>query len=840
MSRMVLNNAGTVWWAAALGLICIALGGSARADVAPDPAAAAFFETKVRPVLAEHCFKCHSTRSEKVKGDLYLDSREGLLRGGELGHVVTPGEPDKSLLVDAISYQAELKMPPTGRLKPQEIADLTKWVQMGAPWPGAAGPTPPAKKATNEKADALKARLNHWAWQPVKAVEPPAVKDAGWVRNPIDRFVLAKLEGAGLKPALPADKRVLIRRAYYDLIGLPPKPEAVEAFVNDPAPDAYEKLIDSLLENPHYGEKWGRHWLDLVRYAETNSYERDNAKPNIWRYRDYVIRSFNEDKPYDRFLKEQLAGDELPDADRNPDNFIATGFYRLGIWDDEPADREQHRADQLDDIVTTIGNVMLGVTIDCARCHDHKIDPVPQKDYYRLTAFLQNLTDFQNGAGQDERAFFAPDREGGREEYERKLSAYNERVRVARAAVEEMQRDYNQLVEGEQPDASKRKPIEVDGARVLGEERFRQYKRLVRALQKAQQEEPDVDKALVASERGPTAPETFLMMRGSAHALGDKVEPGFLTALGGGDAVLPKPAPGAKTSGRRTILADWIASGENRQTARVMANRIWQYHFGRGIVRSSNDFGMKGEPPTHPELLDWLAKEFVARGWSMKSMHRLLMTSSAYRMSSQGDATALAKDPRNDLFWRFDMRRLTAEELRDSVLATNGTLNVEMFGPSVYPPIPKEVLAGQSVPGKGWFTSGPEDAARRSVYIHVKRSLRVPIIEAFDGAETDKSCPVRFVTVQPTQALSMVNGSFMNDEAAKLAKRVAKEAAGDTRSQVALAVKLVTQRPAKDAEIERGLKLIDELLKQDKASPETAMKYFCLVALNLNEFVYLD
>jgi hypothetical protein len=839
MSGMALNIAGTRWRLVAFGLLWLAFSGVARADVATDPAAVAFFETKVRPLLAEHCFKCHSTTAAKLKGDLYLDSREGLLRGGELGQVVTPREPDKSLLIDAIGYQAELKMPPTGRLQPQEIADLTKWVEMGAPWSGVAGPTPPAKKASSEKTDALKARLNHWAWQPVKAVDPPVVKESAWVRNPIDRFILAKLEASNLKPAPPADKRVLIRRAYYDLIGLPPTPSAVEAFADDSAPDAYEKLVESLLDNPHYGEKWGRYWLDLVRYAETNSYERDNAKPNIWRYRDYVIRSFNDDKPYDRFLKEQLAGDELPDADKNPDNFIATGFYRLGIWDDEPADKEQHRADQLDDIVTTIGNVMLGVTIDCARCHDHKIDPVPQKDYYRLTAFLTNLTDYQNGGARDERAFFAPDKEGGREEFERKSAAHSERVRAARLAVEEVQRDYNQLVEGEQPDASKRKSIEVDGSRVLGEARFRRYKQLVKALQKAEQEEPDADKALVVAERGPTAPDTFVMLRGSAHALGDKVEPGFLTPLGGGDAVIPKPAPGAKTSGRRTVLANWIASPDNRQTARVMANRIWQYHFGRGIVRSSNDFGMKGDPPTHPELLDWLAKEFVARGWSMKSMHRLLMTSSAYRMSSVGDPAALAKDPRNDLFWRFDMRRLTAEELRDSVLATNGTLNLDMFGPSVYPSIPRAVLAGQSVPGKGWYTSDPEKAARRSVYIHVKRSLRVPIIEAFDGAETDKSCPVRFVTVQPTQALSMVNGSFMNDEAAKLAKRVTKEA-WDTRSQVALALKLVTQRPAKDAEVERGLRLIDELMKQEKASPETAMKYFCLVALNLNEFVYLD
>jgi hypothetical protein len=382
--------------------------------------------------------------------------------------------------------------------------------------------------------------------------------------------------------------------------------------------------------------------------------------------------------------------------------------------------------------------------------------------------------------------------------------------------------------------------LRKEGTRVLGEKRYNEYLDLRRRL-RASHFPKGAATALAVTEAGPKAPETFVHLRGNAHAPGAKVEPGFPEVLAASSPAIPEPPPGAKSSGRRIVLANWIASAQNPIAARVMANRLWQFHFGRGIVRSPNNFGLQGDKPTHPELLDWLASEFVAQGWKMKAMHRLIMTSSAYRMASfGGDARAAAADPHNDLLWRFDLRRLTAEELRDSILAVNGTLNAQMFGPSVYPPIPKDVLAGQSVPGKGWDTSAPDQAARRSIYVHVKRSLRLPILQSFDAAEPDTSCPVRFVTVQPTQALGTLNSEFLNQEAANFAARLKREAGDDPKKQVALALRLVTCRAPADAEIARGVGLIDALSKKEAAGPDVALKYFCLLALNLNEFVYVD
>jgi cytochrome c553 len=696
--------------------------------------------------------------------------------------------------------------------------------------------------AKNSSPDVESSR-GFWSFRPVVRPEAPKVRDAAWVRNPIDAFVLAGLEEKGFAPAPAADKAQLLRRAYYDLTGLPPTPAEVDAFLADASPDAYEKVVDRLLASPRYGEKWGRHWLDLVRYAETNSYERDNAKPNAWRYRDYVIRAFNEDKPYDRFVKEQLAGDEMPEAATSADPVIATGYYRLGIWDDEPSDPVQHRYDGLDDIVATTGQVFLGLTVDCARCHDHKLDPIPQKDYYKLLAFFHNINPFKNGGPTDEAPAVM---EGAdREAFEQQIKELAKQREQLRGLVEEAELNFKQLLEG-QPG---REPVLLadlpdllrkEGTRVLGEKRYNEYLDLRRRL-RASHFPKGAATALAVTEAGPKAPETFVHLRGNAHAPGAKVEPGFPEVLAASSPAIPEPPPGAKSSGRRIVLANWIASAQNPIAARVMANRLWQFHFGRGIVRSPNNFGLQGDKPTHPELLDWLASEFVAQGWKMKAMHRLIMTSSAYRMASfGGDARAAAADPHNDLLWRFDLRRLTAEELRDSILAVNGTLNAQMFGPSVYPPIPKDVLAGQSVPGKGWDTSAPDQAARRSIYVHVKRSLRLPILQSFDAAEPDTSCPVRFVTVQPTQALGTLNSEFLNQEAANFAARLKREAGDDPKKQVALALRLVTCRAPADAEIARGVGLIDALSKKEAAGPDVALKYFCLLALNLNEFVYVD
>jgi hypothetical protein len=386
----------------------------------------------------------------------------------------------------------------------------------------------------------------------------------------------------------------------------------------------------------------------------------------------------------------------------------------------------------------------------------------------------------------------------------------------------------------------KRFIVQKEGQELLGKERFAQYKDLLKRLERLKKQEPPTEKCLCVTEQGRQAPETFVMIRGNPHIKGDTITPGFPVILGGEEAKIPAAAASAATSGRRSVLADWIVSTDNPLTARVIANRIWQNHFGRGIVRSPNDFGLQGTRPTHPELLDWLATELIAQGWRFKALHKLILTSNAYKMSSRGNEKALAADPANDMIWRFDMRRLSAEEIRDSILAVSGNLNKKMYGPPVYPEIPKEVLHGQSQPGRGWGKSSPEEAARRSIYVHVKRSLLLPILESFDVAETDRSTPVRFATTQPTQALAMLNGKFFNDQAAIFAQRLKKEAGGDLADQVRLALCLANARQPADAEIQRGTKLIESLLTQDGATPDEALRLYCLLVLNLNEFVYLD
>ena len=723
------------------------------ADPVPSTGQVEFFEKRIRPLLADACHRCHSADSDPLKGGLRLDSKAGLMKGGENGAVIVPGHPEQSRLIEAIGWEnPDFQMPPRRRLTAAQIADLTDWIRDGAPWPAS---TSTNSTASARPVDAAARARQHWSFRPVQSVAPPtpATPSTGQAVHPIDAFVHARLAQANLQPPPPANPRSLIRRVTYDLTGLPPSPEEVEAFAADPSDAAWEQLIERLLNSPHYGEKWGRHWLDLVRFAETNSYETDEAKPNAWRYRDYVIRAFNRDTPYDRFIREQLAGDELPDG--GDDGIVATGFYRLGIWDNDPADKELARFDQLDDIVATTSQVFLGLTVDCARCHDHKIDPIPQRDYYSLLSFFENLQPYRNGGATDE----VPLTDGG--------------------------------------------------------------------------------KALAVTEAGTAPKKTFLLRRGNPGSPGDEAHPAFLTVLDPPRPEVTVPA-GQRSSGRRLALANWIASVDNRLTTRVLVNRVWQHHFGRGLVRTPSDFGLQGLPPTHPELLDWLARDFVENGWSLKRLHRRILTSRTYRATATASADALRLDPSNDLFSRFDMRRLTAEEIRDSSIWVSGDGNPRMFGPGVYIPLPKEVLASQSVPGKGWGKSPPEDHVRRSIYVHVKRSLLSPVLLGFDLAETDRSTPVRFATTQPTQALGMLNGTFFNERAAALARRARREAGPSTEAQVRRVLQLVTTRPPTADDISRGTALIQTLISSDGVTPDAAFNAFCLLALNLSEFLYLD
>ncbi len=804
-------------------------------------AAGELFETRVLPVLREHCFSCHG-EGDKVRGGLVMTNRADLIAGGDSGEAIDLESPEDSLLLEAITYDS-YEMPPDGQLPDADIEAITQWVRAGAPWKG----TEMARDVDENHAGVPQVNeetKQWWSYQPVPRPQPPALDDP-WVQNEIDAFILKKLDNAGLQPNPQADRRALIRRACYDLTGLPPEPDEIASFVADDSPDAWENLVDRLLASPQYGEKWGRHWLDIVRYAESNSYERDGTKPFVWRYRDYVIRAFNDDKPYDQFLIEQLAGDEMNNV--TPERIIATGYYRLGRWDDEPVDPKQAWYDDMDDVLATTSQAMLGMTINCARCHDHKIDPVPQADYYRMLAFFRNVRRY--GVRAHETVVDASVRviapQEAREKYRAEMEQYHADVQDNRRAlevIEEIVKEDFIPVEHEEfkHEMNRVRLVRARAGKVITNEQADQYAALFEEMKRLRRSKPAaLESALCVKETGVDPEDTFVLVRGNPHVEGEQVDPGFPSVLSPPEPEIEVPVEGQST-GRRMALARWIASPDNPLTARVMVNRIWQHHFGRGIVRSSSDFGFQGTLPTHPQLLDWLASEFVARDWSIKAMHKLVMMSAAYRMSSAFSQQAYDVDPLNDNFWRFDMRRLTAEEIRDSILAVNGTLNRDsMFGPGIFPKLPDEVLQGQSMPGQGWGKSSRQDRNRRSVYIHIKRSLPVPLMASFDVADPDSPCPVRFNTVQPTQALGMINSQFIAEQATAFSKYLKLEVPDDLRGQISLALTRVLQREPTTTEIDRGVAFVNHV-HTTGTDPEQALKQFCLIALNLNEFLFLD
>ncbi len=829
---------------------------AATTATAAEKSDAEFFEQDVLPILEAKCLKCHGTGP--LEGELSLVGRKAILKGGEGGEIVDLKKPAESRLLVAIGYEDEFfQMPPTGKISPKQIAVLTEWVTRGVPFPEKIAEELGNREPEHAAPPTVNAETrSHWSFQKVQRPEVPKVADDTWPTNDVDRFLLAKLEANGLHPAadlLAGDdvaKAKLLRRVHYDLTGLPPNPQQVEAFLAaEDAAAAYADVVDELLASPHYGEKWGRHWLDVVHYAETNSFERDNPKPEVWRYRDYVVSAFNQDKPFDKFVREQLAGDEI--ADPTLDSLVATGYFRLGLWDDESADPPQTRYDELDDFVTTTAQGMLGLTMNCSRCHDHKLDPIAQRDYYRFLAFFRDVESFQLGRdGMDKRfnvnGFHVDATHLATPELKKR---FGERARQLDERIATLTEQMNEIVEAVRPNLpggtrddilSESNQLRIvrgfvgKGVQPKQKNRFEQLHREREGLRRQQS---NIGLKVLGVRATKTPAETHVMARGNPHSPGDVVEPGIPEILGGG---VPDITPTDRSTGRRLALADWIASADNPLTARVFVNRLWQHHFGRGIVRTPNNFGLKGDAPTHPELLDWLAAEFVEGGWKIKRMHRLLVLSSAYRMDSSHDEAAFEKDPANDLFWRFEPRRLTAEEMRDSVLAVNGRLHREVGGPSVYPPIPALVLKGQSRPGSGWPVSPEPARYRRSVYIHVKRSLLHPLLEGFDFADTDNTCPIRFTTTQPTQALTMLNGEFTGDQATAFAQRLLTAHPDDLRAQVTKGLELVTQRPVEKDEIDRGVAFVESLKTEDKLDHQPALRTYCLLLLNLNEFVYVD
>jgi hypothetical protein len=836
----------------------LVVGARTRAVAAePDAAAIAHFEQHVRPLLAARCWKCHG--GEQQKASLRLDSADAMHTGGDSGPVVVPGDPERSPMITAVRYQDEPKMPPDGKLHETEIAALVTWVKGGAPWPAYADK--PVAPDGDSAAAALLAKSPRpgepdplWAFRPVVDPAPPGPQGSPQPAATIDRFIQAKLDEHGLTAAPAADRRTLVRRAYFDLLGLPPPVEEVEKFVADPSSDAFARLVDRLLASPHYGERWGRHWLDVARYADSGGYETDMYFRNAWRYRDYVVKSFNDDKPYDRFVQEQIAGDELWPDDlalggsyvmpkakvEHLEARIGTGLYTLGPQIHESnMDGKKLDYERLTDWADTTGSVFLGLTLGCARCHDHKFDPISQRDYYGLQAVF-----------------------AGSREVEIPL--------VNGMEIADFKQHYPRIVA-------------VDEARTA----YRLFEKRVagRTLTPAEEEEKRQLRDKIAAavlelpEAGASSPnDKFdgLMEIPTASVLGH-VDPPLVPAvhvLSRGDLDRPKRAVGPEipavlreaTNYRevfggpltsRKQLALWLTSADHPLTARVMVNRIWQWHFGTGLVATSNDFGKMGSPPSHPELLDWLARRFVESGYRVKHLHRLIMLSDAYqRASTYTQPGSAASDADNRYLWRANRRRLEAETLWDYIHATAGTLNARLGGRPVIPPLADDELSALREPWQWAVSADPREHTRRGLYLLVRRNFRFPMFEVFDSPINSVSSPGRDVTIVTPQTLWSLNNRRAWRQAQEFAARLVREAGSDCGTCVERAWSVALARAPSDTEKADAMHLID-MLAADAASapplenppadlaklpPERAagLAKLCLAIFNLNEFMFID
>ena len=804
---------------------------AAKADVSEDA---------VR-LLQERCVSCHG---EIQMSGLDVRSSEALLKGGQRGPSVVPGNAAASLLYQAVLHEGDLQMPMQGgRLTDEEVGVLGTWIDGGAVW------------STGLESDRGEM---WWSFQPVRR---PAVPEdsSGWSRNAIDRFLARRHVENQLKPVGEADRRTWIRRATYDLHGLPPSPEELRAFVEDSSPEAFENAIDRLLDSKRYGERWGRYWLDAVRYADTGGFETDIYFPDAWRYRDYVIKSFNDDKPFDQFVREQVAADEIWPDDielrgsydvseeklRHLEARIGTGLYTVGtVYHEAALNGHQLRYEWLVDAVDVTGEAFLGLTLSCARCHDHKFDPISQADYHRLMAFFEGseirripvankMTEFgyYSGYPRQLKVF----------EYQQALKALESKVR--QRVIDEISEGFDtETVAAQRIPRAKRTTeqqmkaapleralteaglLENPGGYVLElpytpDERDKR-KTLITELGEAAAEARFELATATVLGRAEVRYPVRMTARGDWRATGDEVEPAFPTALGDlGQSIDGK---------RRKALANWLADPTHPLVARVMVNRIWQGHFGRGLVETPNNFGLQGSAPSHPELLDWLAAEFVDRNWSVKQMHKLIMLSSAYRLNSGFDPSSAETDPENRYIWRMNRRRLDAENLRDAVLSVSGELNLKMGGRPVLPPLSAEARLGMWDRNDWPESLDPEEHKRRSVYIFAKRQFPYPMFKTFDAPDASASCGRRDVTTVAPQALTLLNSEFMLRSAQSFAARLAAE--NDPLRKVDLAWELALSRPPDMQERGAAVKMLAE------AGPEE----FSLMLFNLNEFVYVD
>jgi hypothetical protein len=735
-----------------LVLIGSSFGDSAQAPLSKslDPAGVRFFEQKIRPVLVEQCYSCHSASARKPRGQLLLDSRAGLLKGGASGPAIVPGKPRESLLIQALRHE-DLAMPPQGKLPPAVLADFERWVALGAPDPRDGVSTWAAKGID------LEAGRKFWAFQPPRHHEAPQVKDSNWCRGDVDRFVLAKLQGAGLQPVADADRVTLIRRVTIDLTGLPPTPAEIDAFVGDQRPDAFARVVDRLLASPHFGERWARHWLDVVRYADSNGKDENLTFHESWRYRDYVIRSFNQDRPVDQFLREQLAGDLLPAANQaqRDEQLIASGFLVLGpkmLFDRDPLKRKM---DVVDEQIDTLGRALLAMSVACARCHDHKFDPIPNADYYALAgvfASTRTLDGIKENNPLVSGWMVRPLGKNGEKlhavhlAHQHKREAVGEVVRKARA----------ELLRWEgHPEAA-------DAARQIAAARKR-LNELVAEERRLEATTPPSPALAMSVRDEDTAADIPINIRGNPHAPGPLVPRGFLRV------VSTSALPIAAGRSGRLELAQWVTARDHPLTARVFVNRVWMHLFGEGLVRSVDDFGAQGERPSHPELLDELAVRFMEEGWSVKRLIRTLVLSHTYQLAFREDAEGQRVDPENRLLWRANRRRLEAEVLRDAMLYVSSRLERTMTGSAV------ATLGEFATNNGGQGGIGTDQNLRRSVYLPVIRNDLPPLFEVFDFADPDVCTGKRNATIVATQALYLLNSSFVLDQARQAAERLLRE-----------------------------------------------------------------
>jgi hypothetical protein len=805
----------------------------------------------IKPLLKNKCYACHGP--VKQEAGLRLDAAQLLLAGGDDGKVVLPGESASSRLIARVSSpDMDERMPPEGAaLSNDEIALMQSWIDQGAVYP--------ADEVIAPKGDA------HWSFQPIQSVAVPAVSDKQWPIDAIDHFVLARLENRGWHPASQAEPHAILRRVYLDIIGLPPTIAEQDAFLKSPSAEAYRQLVRDLIDRKGYGERYARHWLDVVRYADSNGYERDGAKPEVWRYRDWVIRALNNDKPFDRFVIEQLAGDEMAAADG--ESVLATGYNRLGPWDDEPADFAVDRFDQLDDLVSTTSQAFFALTLGCARCHDHKFDPLSQRDYYNLVAIFNPLQRPQQGRTEMTRRAAPPAQRLKLEQRDAqiaKLQGKIDEIRqnaqsavlasgksklspdvIAAVTIEASKRDEGQkkLV----VDNQAKLDVEVQAA--LSGKLMLQIDRMQADIAELKRTTPDVPQGYFLYEPSPEPPVTHLLVRGSPSSPGERVEPAVPAVL-----VKRQPVffePDEFTSRRRLSLAHWLTNESNPLTSRVIVNRVWQWHFGQGLVRTSNNFGLLGERPTHPDLLDYLAHWFVHEAdWSLKKLHVKIMTSRTYQMSRTRRVDYAQVDPDNRLLWRTAYRRLEVEAIRDSMLAVSGRLNRQMYGPAMHPFIPRDALLNHADKTSIWPPFDEQQASRRTIYAFIKRSLLVPMLEVFDLCDTTRTSPKRAVTTVPTQALTLYNGDFVNRQAEHLASRLEKEAGDTLEKQINHAWRLAFCRRPSASELNAMRAFFDGEVehlrgqsREDAAAIQLrhcALVQLCRVILNLNELVYPD